>query len=63
MIFNLRNPANTKFGELVFGGSDPENYVEPFTYVPVTKQGYWQFQLDGCVCIRVILWCITIAKT
>ncbi|CAI9101352.1 OLC1v1038654C1 [Oldenlandia corymbosa var. corymbosa] len=32
-------------GELVFGGVDPKHFVGQHTYVPVTKKGYWQFQM------------------
>lgn len=33
-------------GELVFGGVDPNHFKGSHTYVPVTKQGYWQFEMD-----------------
>jgi len=42
-----RNPNGTVGGELILGGSDPNYYVPPFTYVPVDKKGYWQFKMDG----------------
>jgi len=34
-------------GELVLGGTDTARYTGDFTYVPVTKPGYWQFAWDG----------------
>ncbi|KAK2722006.1 lysosomal aspartic protease-like [Artemia franciscana] len=41
-----RNPNDDVGGELILGGSDPEKYKGDFVYVPVSKQGYWQFTMD-----------------
>ena len=32
---------------MFLGGSNPEYYSGNFTYVNVTKRGYWQFKMDG----------------
>lgn len=32
-------------GEIVFGGVDPDHFQGKHTYVPVTREGYWQFDM------------------
>ncbi|PIK32839.1 cathepsin D-like aspartic peptidase 1 protein, partial [Apostichopus japonicus] len=39
--------GSTEGGELLLGGSDPRYYKGNFTYVDVSKKGFWQFTLDG----------------
>ncbi|ALC49138.1 maker321 [Drosophila busckii] len=46
-FYLMRNEETTQGGYLVLGGSDSSLYAGPLTYVPVTKQDYWQFQLDA----------------
>jgi len=40
-----RNAADEEGGELVFGGVDPKHFIGKHSYVPVTKKGYWQFDM------------------
>jgi len=44
-----RNPDAPQGGELTLGGMDPRHYIEPITWLPVGKQGYWQFPMDKIV--------------
>ncbi|KAF1890797.1 hypothetical protein Lal_00043094 [Lupinus albus] len=40
-----RNPEEEQGGEIVFGGVDPAHFKGEHTYVPVTRKGYWQFDM------------------
>jgi phytepsin len=42
-----RNDPEGAGGELVFGGVDPSHFVGKHSWSNVTREGYWQFKLDG----------------
>jgi phytepsin len=42
-----RNDPGAEGGELVFGGVDRDHYKGEHSWVPVTREGYWQFKLDS----------------
>ncbi|XP_025061212.1 cathepsin E [Alligator sinensis] len=46
-VYMSRNPESSAGGELLFGGFDPSHFSGTLSWVPVTKQGYWQIQLDN----------------
>ncbi|XP_053884749.1 cathepsin E [Malaclemys terrapin pileata] len=46
-VYMNRNPDSSVGGELLFGGFDPSHFSGTLNWVPVTKQGYWQIQLDN----------------
>jgi len=44
--FWLSKQASSNGGELSLGGPDPSHYTGAFSYVPLTSDSYWEFQLD-----------------
>ncbi|XP_057864983.2 aspartic proteinase A1 isoform X2 [Cryptomeria japonica] len=44
-IWMNKNADEEDGGEIVFGGVDTEHFKGNHTYVPVTRKGYWQFNM------------------
>jgi len=46
-FYLTRDPDQATGSEVVFGGIDTKHYKGNITYIPVSKQGYWQFNMGG----------------
>lgn len=46
-IYLDRNMTDATGGEMIIGGNDPDYYTGNFSYVPITREAFWQFRLDA----------------
>ena len=46
-FFHYRNPDDINGGELTLGGSDSSLYTGNFTYLPLSKETYWEIDMDA----------------
>lgn len=46
----MNDPDNG--GEITFGGINPNHHTSNITYVPVSRQAYWQFTVDKYFSLR-----------
>ena len=46
-IYLQKDGNETSGGEITFGGIDVTKYTGELTYVPISREDYWQFSLDG----------------
>ena len=46
-IYLQKDGNDTSGGEITFGGIDNTKFSGDLTYVPISREGYWQFSLDG----------------
>jgi cathepsin D len=44
-----RNATDPSGGELELGGVDPKHFIGNFTHTPVTREDYWQFDMDDII--------------
>ncbi|XP_048401639.1 cathepsin D-like isoform X1 [Stegostoma tigrinum] len=52
-----RNPDTQPGGELLLGGTDPKYYTGEFFYLNVTRQAYWQVQMDNIAIGETLVLC------
>ncbi|KAM6311035.1 cathepsin E [Podargus strigoides] len=57
-VYMSKDPQSSTGGELLFGGFDPSHFVGTLNWVPVTKQGYWQIQLDNIQLGGTVVFCM-----
>lgn len=46
-VWMNRNQNASNGGEIIFGGTDPTKYSGNFSYIPLIKETYWEFHIDG----------------
>ncbi|NXQ82682.1 CATE protein, partial [Nyctibius grandis] len=56
-VYMSTNPESSLGGELLFGGFDPSHFTGTLNWVPVTRQGYWQIQLDNIQLGGIVAFC------
>ncbi|XP_069731994.1 cathepsin E isoform X1 [Phaenicophaeus curvirostris] len=56
-VYMNSNPTSSLGGELLFGGFDPSRFTGTLNWVPVTKQGYWQIQVDNILLGGTVTFC------
>ncbi|KAM7351884.1 lysosomal aspartic protease-like [Cochliomyia hominivorax] len=64
-FYLARNGTSAEGGVLVLGGNDPDHYTGDIHYVPVSKAGYWQFEIRSAHVddVSVCNYCQGIADT